>query len=73
MPDPDDMNWGKLAARGMEIAVGVALGAVVGNWLDRRYDWDPWGTLLGTALGFIAGIYPLVKAALTVGNKKDEK
>jgi F0F1-type ATP synthase assembly protein I len=71
MARQDDTNWGKLAALGMEVAVGVALGAVVGNWLDRKYHWDPWGTLIGTAIGFAAGMYLLVKAAIAANKDKN--
>ncbi|HEX4053538.1 MAG TPA: AtpZ/AtpI family protein [Tepidisphaeraceae bacterium] len=64
MAKQDDTNWGKLSALGLEVAVGVALGAVVGNWLDRKYHWDARGTLIGAAVGFVAGMYLLVKEAI---------
>lgn len=70
MSKQDDTNWGRLAALGMEVAVGVVLGAVIGNWLDKKYHWDPWGTLIGTVVGFSAGLYSLVKAALGANDKR---
>jgi F0F1-type ATP synthase assembly protein I len=66
-----DPNWGKLAAVGLELAVGVGLGAVIGTWIDRKYKTDPWGILIGTGIGFAAGMYLLVKAALAA-NKDEE-
>jgi F0F1-type ATP synthase assembly protein I len=69
MAKQDDTNLGKLAAMGLELAVGVALGAVVGNWLDRKYHWDPWGTLIGTAIGFCSGMYLLVKESIAANKK----
>jgi F0F1-type ATP synthase assembly protein I len=71
MTRKDEPNWGKLAALGMEVAIGVVLGALVGNWLDRKYHWDPWGTLIGTVVGFAAGMYSLAKAAMGANNDKD--
>jgi ATP synthase protein I len=64
MPKPDDSNWGKFASIGLEAAVGVGLGLAVGYWIDKRFKTDPWGTLIGAALGFAAGMYLLFKDAM---------
>ena len=61
--DPNS-NWGKYLGMGMEVAVGVGLGYVVGNWLDNKYGWSPWGVLVGTMLGIAAGMYLMIKEAL---------
>lgn len=61
MAKQDDANWGKMAALGLEVAVGVGLGAVVGTWIDRKYHSDPWGLLIGSAIGFASGMYPLIR------------
>jgi len=70
-PDKDNSDWARLATMGMEVAVGVVLGTVVGNWLDKKYHWDPWGTIIGAAVGFLSGIYLLAKEAL--GLNRDGK
>ena len=57
-------NWGQFLTLGFETAVGVALGYFVGHWLDTKYGWDPWGTLVGAMLGMAAGMYLLIKEAL---------
>lgn len=54
-------NWGQGLAMGFETAVGVAVGYFVGNWLDKRFGWAPWGMLVGMMLGLIAGAYLLIK------------
>jgi len=61
MPQQDGPDWGKLAAVGFEVAVGVGLGAVVGTWIDRKFASAPWGVLIGVLLGCCAGMYLLVK------------
>ena len=54
-------NWGQGLAMWFETAVGVAVGYFVGNWLDKRFGWAPWGMLVGMMLGLIAGAYLLIK------------
>jgi len=60
----DQQNWGKYLGFGMEVAVGVAVGFFVGQWLDKRYGWNPWGVMIGTMIGMAAGMYPLIRAGL---------
>jgi F0F1-type ATP synthase assembly protein I len=67
MPEkaPDaDPGWGKHLGVGLQILVGVGLGYFVGNWLDRKYGWTPWGVIVGTMLGLVAGMYLLIKDAI---------
>ncbi len=59
----DSAGWGKFLGMGIEIAVGVGLGYVVGSWLDRKYHWS-WATVVGSLLGLAAGMYLLIKEAL---------
>jgi F0F1-type ATP synthase assembly protein I len=64
MAEQGPPNWGRLMSLGMETAVGVALGVIVGTWVDHRYKTDPWGILIGSTLGLAGGIYLLVKEAI---------
>jgi F0F1-type ATP synthase assembly protein I len=64
MPRQDDTNWGKFASVGLEVAVGVGLGAAVGAWFDKRHHSNPWGVLVGCTIGFAAGMYLLIKDAM---------
>jgi ATP synthase protein I len=61
MPRQDDSNWGKVASVGLEVAVGVGLGVAVGYWIDKKFNSSPWGMLIGSAIGFAAGMYLLFK------------
>ncbi len=60
--DPKQTNWGKYAGIGLEMAVGVILGVVVGQWLDRKYHWH-FATVIGAVIGFTTGLYLLIKSA----------
>ena len=64
MPEPEDSNWGRYAAVGLEVAAGVGLGAAVGYWIDKRFNTAPWGILLSSGVGFTAGMYLFIKEAL---------
>ncbi|HVT89004.1 MAG TPA: AtpZ/AtpI family protein [Tepidisphaeraceae bacterium] len=64
MPDENDSNWGKFLGIGLEIAVGVGIGAVVGWWLDKRLAWTPWGLIVGTMIGLAGGMYLAIKEAM---------
>ena len=63
-PANQDPGWGKYLGMGLETAVGVGLGYLVGAWLDRKYHWTPWGVTIGTLLGTAGGLYLLLKEAL---------
>ena len=63
-PSDQDTNWGRFLGIGLEVAIGVILGLVVGRWLDRRYGWEPWGTLVCVMLGLAAGMYLLIKEGI---------
>jgi len=60
----DDQNYGQFVSVGLQMAVGVALGVIIGGWLDRRYGWSPWGVTVGSMLGLAAGMYMLIRDAI---------
>jgi F0F1-type ATP synthase assembly protein I len=62
--DPNQQNWGKYLGIGLEIAVGVALGYLIGAWVDRRWNSSPWGVLAGTMIGLAGGLYLLIRDAI---------
>lgn len=63
--DPKETDWGRYAGIGLEMAVGITLGVLVGNWLDKRFGWH-WATITGAILGFASGFYLLIKSAMEI-------
>ena len=49
-------SFGEVASVGLSFAFALVIGAVIGYWLDQRFGWKPWGVLIGSALGFAAGV-----------------
>ncbi|MCG8424438.1 MAG: AtpZ/AtpI family protein [Proteobacteria bacterium] len=52
-----------LASVGLEMGVAVFLGWLVGQWLDKKFDTDPWLMLVFLLVGIAAGFKALLRAA----------
>jgi len=52
-----------MAGLGFQFAISVVLCAFVGNWIDKKSGSGPWGVIVGSVIGFVAGLYALLKAA----------
>lgn len=63
MPDKGEMDWGRMAGVGFEFAVAVLLFGGIGWWLDQRLGTRPWLLITGSGLGFVTGLWLLLKAA----------
>ncbi|MCC7351894.1 MAG: AtpZ/AtpI family protein [Phycisphaerales bacterium] len=63
MPDNNEPNLGRYLGMGLEVAVGVGLGSLVGWWLDKRYQWS-WGMVIGAMIGLAGGMYLLIREAI---------
>ncbi len=66
MPKDSDPNWGQFVGTGLQVGIGVGLGVFVGRWLDSKYDWSPWGVVIGSMLGLAAGMYLLIKDGMRI-------
>lgn len=64
MPNDDGPDWGSLSAIGFQVLVGVALGFFVGRWLDRKFNTEPWWTLICIALGLASGMYVMIREGI---------
>jgi F0F1-type ATP synthase assembly protein I len=48
------------------MGIGVALGVFIGNWLDTKYGWSPWGVVVGSMLGLASGMYLLIRDGMRI-------
>jgi F0F1-type ATP synthase assembly protein I len=56
--DPKEMGfYASLAQIGLEMAAPAGIGL----WLDHRFDWHPWGVIVGAVLGFLGGMLHLLQ------------
>lgn len=71
-----------ISTLGLEFAAAQGAGLFAGYWLDKRFDTRPVFMLAGLALGFVLGLYIVIKAAknmerensnLTQTDKKADK
>ena len=52
-----------LAGMGLDLAAAVGVGALLGWWIDRRFETDPWGVVICSSIGIIGGLLNFVRAA----------
>ncbi|HEY4329254.1 MAG TPA: AtpZ/AtpI family protein [Phycisphaerae bacterium] len=52
------------AGVGLQFAGTTAIFALMGWYLDKKFGWTPWGMVGLTALGFVGGLYLLIKESL---------
>jgi len=61
-PDRESANWWGLAGMGLEFCVTIGALALLGWYLDRRWNTGPWLLVAGVAVGFGVGLMTLVRA-----------
>lgn len=62
--EPSGPSWQRLSGLGIEFAGAVGGFALLGYWIDRRWDTEPWGLLICVALGLVGGTYNLIREAI---------
>lgn len=58
----------RYAGAGIELAAAVGLGALAGQWVDRKTGAAGIFTIVGAMLGFGASLYALVRALRDPGS-----
>ena len=53
------------------LVAGPALGYFLGNWIDRKAGFFPWGSIAGIAVGFIAAVREMVRIARVLQSQEN--
>lgn len=59
--DPFWTTFGIYGAVGIQVALAVIGGWLLGNYADQRLKTSPWIALIGLILGFAGGLYNLIR------------
>ena len=54
----------KYAGVGIEFGISIAVCYFIGDWAQDRWDFAPWGGLVGVLVGFASGLRSLMKIAI---------
>jgi F0F1-type ATP synthase assembly protein I len=60
-----------LASIGFDLTAAVGVGALLGWWIDRRFETGPWGVLICSTIGIVGGLLNFVRAAQAAA-RRDE-
>ncbi len=58
----ESTRWWKYAGLGFEFVGVTLLFGYFGHLADQRWDSEPTGMIIGGAIGFVGGLYLMVKA-----------
>lgn len=72
-PGKEPPRWTRHAGIGVEFTAAVAGFALLGYWIDTRYDSGPWGVLIGVGLGLVGGTYNLVRESIAAFKRLDNE
>jgi F0F1-type ATP synthase assembly protein I len=65
-------GWVRYSGAGLELAGATAGLALVGYWIDGKFDTAPWAMLAGVIIGIVGGLYNLIKESLAAMRKAGE-
>lgn len=69
-------NLGMVITIPTVFAVGPFIGFFIGNWIDQKWNTDPWAMITLTLLGFVASVkqvIDLIKRATSSENSDETK
>ena len=53
----------RLAGLGFELAASVILLTLLGVWIDKRLETEPWGVAVCATIGVVGGMYNFIRSA----------
>lgn len=62
--DDSSSGWVGYLSLGTQLAVTVIAMTFLGIWLDKKFNTNPWLTIICSFLGITAGLYNFIKSAL---------
>ncbi|WP_400192502.1 AtpZ/AtpI family protein [Hymenobacter sp. B81] len=65
-PDSEQKRSSQLARYsgvGVQMLVVIGLSTWLGTWLDGKYGWSPWATVVLALLGVFIAMYQIIRAA----------
>ncbi len=63
----------RYSAIGFQVVLTFVVLTLLGNWLDGRYGFRPWGTLGGVALGVVAMFTIMFRDGAAPSSKGDDE
>ena len=62
-----------LAGLGMELAASVIGLTLLGLWLDRRWETEPWALVVCATIGFVGGMYNFIRSARKAARRAERR
>ncbi|MFH1419784.1 MAG: AtpZ/AtpI family protein [Planctomycetota bacterium] len=64
-PDRPPSSSGRWAAgAGLELAATMGGACLLGWWIDRKFDTEPWGMVVCAVIGIVGGLYNLIRRSV---------
>lgn len=54
-------QFGIYSAMGFQLVLSVLGGVYSGQWLEKKFNFAPWGIIIGSMLGLIVGFINLMR------------
>ncbi len=54
----------RMSGVGFEFIAAVLLFGAIGWWVDWQFGFSPWGIVVGVALGFVVGLWLLIRVGM---------
>lgn len=66
-------QYAELTTLGLQLAIPIFAGVLIGNWLDGKYDSGVKWTLILSLSGVVVGFYTFLKTIIKSNNNKKNK